>query len=322
MKNLFIVLSASLLTTSAIAGPLTIPHEFESGTPARASEVNENFDAVKVEVDDNNQRIDTKQNIVSGTCAEGSAIRAIATDGSVECQSTSPSISNTPYRSFLQNGLHGYTGTTDTSLYKVPIGFNPEPGSFTQLYSEYQGDDTTGRLALVRFELSSIIDEAAGFRQQFDPSYSITDCSTQVTVNNASLKLFGIPGSGSLGNTPVFLLRYFSETAPLFDELLADWDNANASELWNKSGTTVENFNDLVGGIFDTNEMPTSTFGRYYTFGVEADIVKDWICDNTTNNGMAIEIAGGGTGGSMSFFSSETSNIHRRPMLILDISLQ
>lgn len=321
MKNL-LKLSILFWAVPVYSGPLTIPHEFESGTPARASEVNENFDAVKVEVDDNSQRIDTKQNIVSGTCSEGSAIRTIAADGSVECQSTALTISNTPYRAFLQNGLNGYTGTIDTSLYKVPVGFNPDPGSFTQLYSEYQADETTGRLALVRFDLSSLINEATSYRQQFDSAYSITDCSAQVTVNNASLKLFGIPGSGSSGNTPVFLLRYFSETAPLFDELLADWDNANATELWNKSGTTVENFNDLVGGIFDANEMPTSSFGRYYTFTVEADLAKDWICDNSTNNGMAIEITGGGTGGSMSFFSSETSNIHRRPMLMLDISLQ
>lgn len=321
MKNI-LRLTILIWAIPAYSGPLTIPHEFEAGTPARASEVNENFDAVKVEVDDNSQRIDSKQNTVSGTCPEGSAIRAISADGSVECQSTSPSISNIPYRLFLQNGLNGYSGTTDTSLYKVPVGFNPEPGSFTQIYSEYQADATTGRLALVRFDLSTFIDQATGYRQQFNSDYTISDCSAQVTVNNASLKLFGIPGSGSSGNTPVFLLRYFSETAPLFDELLADWDNANATEAWNKSGTTVENFDDLVGGIFDANEMPTSSFGRYYTFGVEADIVKDWICDNTTNNGMAIEITGGGTGGSMSFFSSETSNIHRRPMLILDISLQ
>lgn len=322
MKSLLVLLSASLWTTLTIAGPLTIPHEFESGTPARASEVNENFDAVKAEVDDNSQRIDSKQNIVTSSCAEGSAIRSIAADGSVECQSSSVALTSMPYRIFLQDGLDGYTGTTDTSLYKVPEAFNPEPGSATQIYSEYQADGTTGRLALVRFDVSSVSSQAASFIQQFDPSYAITNCSSQIVVNNAKFQIYGIPGGGSSGTTPAFLLRYFEETAPLFDELVADWDNANASEIWDKTGTTVETFNDLVGGIFDARDVPTSSFGRTYTFTVEADIVKDWICDSAKNKGIALQMFGGGTGGSMKFFSSEASNDKRRPMLIIDIGLK
>lgn len=41
----------------AIAGEVAVPHTFQANTPARASEVNNNFTAVKTAVDDNNSRI-------------------------------------------------------------------------------------------------------------------------------------------------------------------------------------------------------------------------------------------------------------------------
>jgi hypothetical protein len=60
MKNL--IFSAILLTGSAIADDLTIPNTFQAGTPARAAEVNGNFSAVEVSVDDNAQNVtDTVQ---------------------------------------------------------------------------------------------------------------------------------------------------------------------------------------------------------------------------------------------------------------------
>ena len=43
------------------AGDLTIPHDFVSGTPAVAGEVNANFDAVETAVDDNDARITTNE---------------------------------------------------------------------------------------------------------------------------------------------------------------------------------------------------------------------------------------------------------------------
>lgn len=46
-----------LLIRSASAGDLTVPNTFTAGTPAVASEVNANFDAVETEVDDNDARI-------------------------------------------------------------------------------------------------------------------------------------------------------------------------------------------------------------------------------------------------------------------------
>jgi uncharacterized coiled-coil protein SlyX len=60
MKHIAIYLIATtmaLLTSSAWASGATIPHTFASGSPARASEVNGNFSAVKKAVDDNDARL-------------------------------------------------------------------------------------------------------------------------------------------------------------------------------------------------------------------------------------------------------------------------
>jgi hypothetical protein len=93
MKTLYsllaTMLSIALTIPLAIAGEVTIPNTFTSGTTARAAEVNDNFTAVKTEVDDNNLRIESvetqTQHIETG-CPAGEAIAKIATDGTITCE--------------------------------------------------------------------------------------------------------------------------------------------------------------------------------------------------------------------------------------------
>src|SRR5258708_6073556 len=74
---------ASLLL--ACASPLgraqtfAVPNTFVTGTPASAASVNQNFGAAAT-------AINGKQNLVTGTCTLGSAVRAINADGTVICQ--------------------------------------------------------------------------------------------------------------------------------------------------------------------------------------------------------------------------------------------
>lgn len=73
-----------LVFVSPVAWPadLTIPNTFVSGTPATAATVNENFSATATAVN-------SKQDLVTGTCPPGQAIRTVNQNGTVVCQSLS-----------------------------------------------------------------------------------------------------------------------------------------------------------------------------------------------------------------------------------------
>jgi len=85
-----IVLAAGIGGASAApVGPLKT---FSAGTPAKAADVNGNFTTIVNTVNANDARLTTvetnKQNLVTGNCPAGSAIRAVAANGTVTCQST------------------------------------------------------------------------------------------------------------------------------------------------------------------------------------------------------------------------------------------
>ncbi len=78
MKNLIqvtlSVMASFMVSTQVVAGNLTIPNSFTSGTPAVAAEVNANFSAVESEVDDNDDRISTN---ISDITSNDSRITAL-----------------------------------------------------------------------------------------------------------------------------------------------------------------------------------------------------------------------------------------------------
>ena len=89
MKKLLTMGLLIAVAQAAEVGPLT---SFSAGTPAKAAEVNGNFDAVKNAVNENYQRLTaaetamaTKQTQISESCAVGSAIVAISTEGKLTC---------------------------------------------------------------------------------------------------------------------------------------------------------------------------------------------------------------------------------------------
>ena len=75
------VLGSLVFASPLWSADLTIPKTFVSGTPATASDVNQNFSATATAVN-------SKQNLVTGTCPAGQAIRTVNADGTAVCESS------------------------------------------------------------------------------------------------------------------------------------------------------------------------------------------------------------------------------------------
>jgi len=75
--------SGSLVFASSFAwtADLTIPNTFVPGQPAVANDVNQNFSATA-------GAVNSKQDRVSGACPVGQAIRSVAANGTVTCETT------------------------------------------------------------------------------------------------------------------------------------------------------------------------------------------------------------------------------------------
>lgn len=88
--SLFAALALAAEIPAALAAPVGPLTPLIAGQPAKASDVNGNFTTIVTTVNANDTRLTTvetnKQNIVTGACAAGTAIRAIAANGTVTCQ--------------------------------------------------------------------------------------------------------------------------------------------------------------------------------------------------------------------------------------------
>lgn len=142
LDSILMALCALGLTTadarSETVGPLI---EFAPDTPAISAEVNANFDALKIEVDDNAGDIDqlesdvaNKQEVVTGSCPPGSSIRAIGSDGGVSCETDDDSGGDitgvTVGNGLIGGGTSGNVSIEpDTSVLQLRIGNSCTPGS-------------------------------------------------------------------------------------------------------------------------------------------------------------------------------------------------
>lgn len=145
IRNAPNVLSAIALTAvfSAQAAPVGGLTTFQAGTPAKATDVNGNFTTIVNTVNTNDTRLTTvennKQNIVSGTCPAGSAIRAIAANGTVTCQNAGGSVGYASVNAVA--GIPEFAGT------QTQLGFATGPGS-TAVIGRYMASPASSDVLL------------------------------------------------------------------------------------------------------------------------------------------------------------------------------
>lgn len=125
ITKLYITIIMLLFACAAIAGSLTVPNIFTSGTKALASEVNDNFDAVKTEVDDNDLRMPGVAFVDENTCCSD-----VGTS-EMEHQSIAIDAPTTGYVIVSYNGvcrLHHVNAAT-TIVQSIVIGISTTSGN-------------------------------------------------------------------------------------------------------------------------------------------------------------------------------------------------
>ena len=160
----YTIMPFAILVVGTAFGQTQVPNTFQSGSPALASEVNENFDALVQAVQllestdlvpgpmgpqgpaGQDAVIDPAQvqTRVSGTCAVGSYVAAIAEDGSVTCGNGSDADVSTRYGELaLANNVAG-SGVANTGIGTGALQFNTVGRWNTATGVDALGDNTEG----------------------------------------------------------------------------------------------------------------------------------------------------------------------------------
>jgi hypothetical protein len=227
LTSLFSALTLAAAIPEALAAPVGPLTTLTAGTPARASDVNGNFSTIVTTVNANDTRLTTvetnKQNIVTGICPAGSAIRAVAANGTVTCQSTGGTVGVASINAIVGVPL---TSTTQTGVCLIFCNANGR-------YQSSAGSDylvapiiLPNGATITAFSFSCFCNNAAGgsgflFRDDINilASTNITTLSS-TTVQTAS--------TTAINTTPA--------NSPLVDN-----QNFSYFVLWSINGTAGSN---------------------------------------------------------------------------------
>jgi hypothetical protein len=181
----------------------------------------------------------------------------------------------------LQQGLNGYSGADDTSIYK----YDPD--------MSYSGDTTlkVGQkqqwAALLRFDLSSI------------PSNAV--------ITRATLQIYAT----GWGGTDVGMNAYTILRSTTLRQ--ATWNQAQIGNPWAVGGcdsTITDRRANAESGVM------TSGFWKWSIFSV-TPAVQEWVSGSLANNGFLVRAPWLKYTDSFSFASSEHSDLASRPRLVV-----
>ena len=113
------IIATALVASTLNAGQVGALTTFQANTTAKASEVNNNFIVLTDAINDNDTRLNAKQNLILNACSAGYYMQAVNVDGSVVCQ---PDVdTNTIYSAGIGLTIKDTTINVDTSTIQSRI---------------------------------------------------------------------------------------------------------------------------------------------------------------------------------------------------------
>jgi hypothetical protein len=170
-------------STPAWPVDLNIPKTFVPGTPATAADVNQNFSATATSVN-------SKQNLVTGTCPVGQAIRTVNANGTVVCETslntrlTSAESVKTPhiFSEFFQGGV-SETAAECTNWETFRANLQPTKYTCVQLVGSGAKGRTTCDAPNVQLIATALRDGTTTSVVSGSDTWNVGTCGAGIEIN-------------------------------------------------------------------------------------------------------------------------------------------
>jgi len=217
----------------------------------------------------------------------------------------------------FQEGLDGYSGTSDTNISQHNGGDDINYGSSNVLTTRYSNGSSAG----LSENGLNIARESRNILIRFDDlGLAGTVASASITLTIASIASASSPPGQ---NTNVQFLAYQMFTP--WSESEATWNISATDSAWNTPGARGEVDRDLtplftstsyrIQGTSDVNLFPGDTI----TIPLPTSLVQAWLDDPSSNYGILVSVGASSKDRfpSVSFYSSEAENASLRPQLTI-----
>jgi len=209
MKTIYALVSSSILiftSTCAVAGSVTGLTTFSANTTARASEVNDNFTAVKSAVDDNDSRINTNTSDISTNASD---IGANASDISTNVSNISGNTADITTNASAISTLQANSAGVKTA----------EAGGGVQItnsYAEYMSLSVTVPAAgnIIVFASGSVyLNVASASAQLIRVKVSDTSADVSETPGIQFIRSPNVSATGAANVYPYSIVKVFNVSA-------------------------------------------------------------------------------------------------------------
>jgi len=212
----------------------------------------------------------------------------------------------------LRDGYNGYTGTRDTTIYLDATDWNQlrlaDPAPTADIMAAIMNltlSNSDRAFALISFDVANVAN---------DLLRNSETCADHIEVARAELTVYGNIGPSAAYVSAAPLL----ESAPAWTESGATYTSANGTDAWPTGSPNPAQpvLNVVDGTVHDT--VLSTTFNNithHFTFHINTESVKNWICDSSKNRGVLLRH--GAMGGMGRFFTREHANRSYRPSLTL-----